>query len=209
MIATISPSASNSEHTLNTLRYADRVKELKGGSNQEYSDEEFEEFPTFMDENMEVEEIAASDTEANMLDEEYPPDTLAESPPHQTVTQTKAAILQQVNKKQLSLSRSLNENEYQNAINSPPLSSHLSERHSILSEITKYHHNHIKDCTESNKAESKMLVKVTSKMEKYADNDEIFDESVDSYLKELDEILRLKIESAHEIRKKIREQYAK
>ncbi|KAF1796706.1 P-loop containing nucleoside triphosphate hydrolase protein [Mucor lusitanicus] len=30
MIATISPGGSNSEHTLNTLRYADRVKELKG-----------------------------------------------------------------------------------------------------------------------------------------------------------------------------------
>ncbi|KAI7874927.1 kinesin-domain-containing protein [Lichtheimia hyalospora FSU 10163] len=30
MIATISPSGGNSEHTLNTLRYADRVKELKG-----------------------------------------------------------------------------------------------------------------------------------------------------------------------------------
>ncbi|KAF9539585.1 Kinesin-like protein kif24 [Mortierella hygrophila] len=29
MIATISPNNSNSEHTLNTLRYADRVKELK------------------------------------------------------------------------------------------------------------------------------------------------------------------------------------
>ncbi|CAG8493568.1 12723_t:CDS:10 [Ambispora leptoticha] len=29
MIATISPNQSNSEHTLNTLRYADRVKELK------------------------------------------------------------------------------------------------------------------------------------------------------------------------------------
>ncbi|CAO3644381.1 unnamed protein product [Cunninghamella blakesleeana] len=32
MIATISPNHSNSEHTLNTLRYADRVKELKGES---------------------------------------------------------------------------------------------------------------------------------------------------------------------------------
>ncbi|KAJ3151140.1 Kinesin-like protein kif24 [Geranomyces variabilis] len=32
MIATISPNMSNSEHTLNTLRYADRVKELKGDS---------------------------------------------------------------------------------------------------------------------------------------------------------------------------------
>ncbi|KAI7900347.1 P-loop containing nucleoside triphosphate hydrolase protein [Cokeromyces recurvatus] len=32
MIATISPNNSNSEHTLNTLRYADRVKQLKGES---------------------------------------------------------------------------------------------------------------------------------------------------------------------------------
>ncbi|KAI8336597.1 P-loop containing nucleoside triphosphate hydrolase protein [Chlamydoabsidia padenii] len=32
MIATVSPNNSNSEHTLNTLRYADRVKELKGES---------------------------------------------------------------------------------------------------------------------------------------------------------------------------------
>lgn len=31
MIANISPSSSNCEHTLNTLRYADRVKELKKG----------------------------------------------------------------------------------------------------------------------------------------------------------------------------------
>ena len=30
MIANISPALSCSEHTLNTLRYADRVKELRG-----------------------------------------------------------------------------------------------------------------------------------------------------------------------------------
>lgn len=33
MIATVSPSSANCEHTINTLRYADRVKELKGPSN--------------------------------------------------------------------------------------------------------------------------------------------------------------------------------
>jgi hypothetical protein len=33
MIATVSPNSGNSEHTLNTLRYADRVKELKGDPN--------------------------------------------------------------------------------------------------------------------------------------------------------------------------------
>lgn len=33
MIATVSPSSANCEHTINTLRYADRVKELKGNNN--------------------------------------------------------------------------------------------------------------------------------------------------------------------------------
>lgn len=32
MITTVSPAAANCEHTINTLRYADRVKELKGPS---------------------------------------------------------------------------------------------------------------------------------------------------------------------------------
>lgn len=32
MIGNISPSNASSEHTLNTLRYADRVKELKKGA---------------------------------------------------------------------------------------------------------------------------------------------------------------------------------
>ncbi|KAI8987301.1 P-loop containing nucleoside triphosphate hydrolase protein [Mycotypha africana] len=36
MIATISPNQSNSEHTLNTLRYADRVKELKGEKDRRF-----------------------------------------------------------------------------------------------------------------------------------------------------------------------------
>lgn len=35
MIGNISPCQSNSENTLNTLRYADRVKELKKPSNYE------------------------------------------------------------------------------------------------------------------------------------------------------------------------------
>lgn len=34
MIGNISPSSANSEHTLNTLRYADRVKELKKPQDQ-------------------------------------------------------------------------------------------------------------------------------------------------------------------------------
>ena len=35
MIGNISPGSGSCENTLNTLRYADRVKELKKGGNQE------------------------------------------------------------------------------------------------------------------------------------------------------------------------------
>ncbi|KAI9319509.1 P-loop containing nucleoside triphosphate hydrolase protein [Dichotomocladium elegans] len=107
MIATISPNQSNSEHTLNTLRYADRVKELKGerdrrvlGDSQggetspnarstgddldygnddsyhedylDYSDDpdlynEGEDDNLFLDE-----ENFLSDTDVNILDEDFP-----------------------------------------------------------------------------------------------------------------------------------------
>ncbi|KAF9095052.1 Kinesin-like protein kif24 [Mortierella sp. AD031] len=40
MVATISPNNSNSDHTLNTLRYADRVKELKAAKGREPSEAE-------------------------------------------------------------------------------------------------------------------------------------------------------------------------
>jgi len=39
MIGNISPCASNCEHTLNTLRYADRVKELKKPNNKELNEQ--------------------------------------------------------------------------------------------------------------------------------------------------------------------------
>ncbi|ORX96919.1 kinesin-domain-containing protein [Basidiobolus meristosporus CBS 931.73] len=42
MIGTISPNMSNSEHSLNTLRYADRVKELKGDTDYDDEDEDEE-----------------------------------------------------------------------------------------------------------------------------------------------------------------------
>jgi kinesin family protein 2/24 len=34
MIGNVAPNSSSSEHTLNTLRYADRVKELKKPENR-------------------------------------------------------------------------------------------------------------------------------------------------------------------------------
>ena len=40
MIGNISPNSGSSEHTLNTLRYADRVKELKNANGKKLSKRE-------------------------------------------------------------------------------------------------------------------------------------------------------------------------
>ncbi|KAF9537865.1 Kinesin-like protein kif24 [Mortierella hygrophila] len=71
MVATISPNNSNSEHTLNTLRYADRVKELKaeGGAKgvaqgQDVSAAQEE----YMDD---VEGYEEDELEANVYDDDY------------------------------------------------------------------------------------------------------------------------------------------
>ncbi|KAJ3299791.1 Kinesin-like protein kif24 [Borealophlyctis nickersoniae] len=82
MIATISPNISNSEHTLNTLRYADRVKELKGdsqGGDEDgagYGDEYLGDYEG---------EAPASDVEDELLliDQEFPPEALFMSDDHE------------------------------------------------------------------------------------------------------------------------------
>ncbi|KAJ3074086.1 Kinesin-like protein kif24 [Podochytrium sp. JEL0797] len=80
MIATISPSSGNSEHSLNTLRYAYRVKELKG--DVQYNDEPENEIS--MEEGLYDEpdfsvEDAADDEANDLLDSEFPPENLLDS----------------------------------------------------------------------------------------------------------------------------------
>lgn len=60
MIATISPSSGNAENTLNTLRYADRVKEMKADSSTSVGETVEEE-----DEYVDVDESLAVDDEMN------------------------------------------------------------------------------------------------------------------------------------------------
>ncbi|KAH6580139.1 hypothetical protein BASA61_009830 [Batrachochytrium salamandrivorans] len=86
MIATISPNISNSEHSLNTLRYAYRVKELKGDSGVDtrgYADDELE-VSEYLDDDGDVdiegegEDAGDEDVdEPLLLDEEFPPDNMA------------------------------------------------------------------------------------------------------------------------------------
>ncbi|KAF9129596.1 Kinesin-like protein kif24 [Mortierella sp. 14UC] len=94
MVATISPNNSNSEHTLNTLRYADRVKELKadgkgaaqgqdvGSAQEEYMDdvvgyEEDElEANVFDDDYLSSEGENVADVTIDLLEDEEFPDLL-------------------------------------------------------------------------------------------------------------------------------------
>ncbi|KAG1151838.1 hypothetical protein G6F37_001627 [Rhizopus arrhizus] len=59
MIATISPNTSNSDHTLNTLRYADRIKEFKGESDTRLACSDAQDAP----------EIESMDTQEDTADE--------------------------------------------------------------------------------------------------------------------------------------------
>ncbi|KAJ3411834.1 Kinesin-like protein kif24 [Chytridiales sp. JEL 0842] len=70
MVATVSPNIANSEHTLNTLRYAYRVKELKGdgGPAEDWGSRDAENSN---------DALGPSDEEDNfLLDSEYPPENL-------------------------------------------------------------------------------------------------------------------------------------
>ncbi|KAG0197555.1 Kinesin-like protein kif24 [Mortierella sp. GBA30] len=70
MVATISPNNSNSEHTLNTLRYADRVKELKaeGGARSALQEQDASAQEEYMDD---VVGYGEDDLGANVYDDDY------------------------------------------------------------------------------------------------------------------------------------------
>ncbi|TPX44507.1 hypothetical protein SeLEV6574_g04463 [Synchytrium endobioticum] len=75
MIATISPNIGNSEHSLNTLRYADRVKELKSDGREDFDeddDQDLLEGEVYDDD----EDGMKDDDDDFLLDSEYPPDNL-------------------------------------------------------------------------------------------------------------------------------------
>ncbi|KAK9729069.1 hypothetical protein K7432_000582 [Basidiobolus ranarum] len=93
MIGTISPNMSNSEHSLNTLRYADRVKELKGDTDYDDEDEETEFYGysssepepesvevanTEMEDEAEFEEEVHESEPENLIHDEAPPEFFSE-----------------------------------------------------------------------------------------------------------------------------------
>lgn len=81
MIATISPNNSNSEHTLNTLRYADRVKQLKGESDPRINNlpttNVTEVEPVEVENDVDMTSVASWGEDENLLDVDFPTDVMA------------------------------------------------------------------------------------------------------------------------------------
>ncbi|KAG2230761.1 hypothetical protein INT48_001663 [Thamnidium elegans] len=82
MIATISPNNSNSEHTLNTLRYADRVKQLKGESdprilNNLPTANVIEVEPIEVENDGDMTSVVSWGEDENLLDVDFPTDVTA------------------------------------------------------------------------------------------------------------------------------------
>ncbi|KAI9249922.1 P-loop containing nucleoside triphosphate hydrolase protein [Helicostylum pulchrum] len=81
MIATISPNNSNSEHTLNTLRYADRVKQLKGESdpriNNQPTTNVTEVEPIEVENDVDMTSVVSWGEDENLLDVDFPSDVMA------------------------------------------------------------------------------------------------------------------------------------
>ncbi|KAJ3252541.1 Kinesin-like protein kif24 [Chytriomyces hyalinus] len=75
MIATVSPNSANSEHSLNTLRYAYRVKELKGDVQPQDS---IREDPKILSDGI-YDEPDSGDDDPLLIDSEFPPENLLDS----------------------------------------------------------------------------------------------------------------------------------
>ncbi|KAJ3333415.1 hypothetical protein HDU76_008439 [Blyttiomyces sp. JEL0837] len=225
MIATVSPNIGNSEHSLNTLRYAYRVKELKGdGSKDESSsDLKFQDFPSEGDLTVDADEQA-------LLDSEFPPDNLVvtdgeegdadfsddslsqESETDENISShqvRKLNILSQVNsRQQQKFSSPLHQNSSQ-ALDGKAATAResaaddkVTTRQSVdlagLEELISLHRQHIRVFNDLSKADSRLIVQAAMKP-KTGGNDRSV--ALTDYIGELESILNQKMESIAEMQR--------
>lgn len=225
MIATITPNMSNSEHSLNTLRYADRVKELKGATNYEEDDGEAGDLAdeTGIEADEEDENMKESEEELLLLDEEFPPENFgsdhhmdedsdhAEAVPPKASQTTRTSLLSQVNKRPL-LPRS--DSDGSSAVNSNDslelkgMATAINPRQedASIQALIKLHRDHIRDCSDSGKLESRLLVNLNMKLAKTGGDRNAIHLAFDNYIRELDAITHQKMQKLEEFRSKIHQQ---
>jgi hypothetical protein len=154
------------------------------------------------------------DDDGLLLDDEFPPEAFqsdhqmddSDDDPHIHVkrsapssqAQTKRPLLPRLNDSHASLANSIDSLELKGmatAIN--PRSDNFME------DLIKLHRSHIRDSTESGKQESKLLVNLTMKMGK--SSAPVTQLTFDTYVRELDEIVKQKMGSLLELQAKIQE----
>ncbi|CAG8511329.1 4180_t:CDS:10 [Diversispora eburnea] len=249
MIATVSPNISNSEHTLNTLRYADRVKELKSERDRAdrvaaglelaanelrgLTDEQRQQYYSDAQSKMEgytYEDEFLSDDDNDLFGEEMPSDgivdedfigisdelfgkendfdssdimsnlTITDSPDSRQSTSTTIPYhIQQPSSPYSSSPR------YSNTSNDNSLSSQ-SITHQEIEEFLKHHRHELREVSDSNKQETKLLANFTLEMNSNDDLGGAHDVTVDAferYLDDLDGLLESKEQIISELRRKI------
>lgn len=183
MIATISPNQSNSEHTLNTLRYADRVKELKNENMSEQ--EESTAGNTIPIVNTKKEKQDNQDLGMFLDNEDFPvtSDSLLDTDfPHEMTFQTAASP---------STTPPPCKDSPMNQINTVMIEEFLAE-----------HRNEIRETNECSKQETRQLTNVS--LELTSNNQlKISNEFLD-YLGQLDEILDKKMSAIDNLKERIR-----
>lgn len=217
MIATVSPNQSNSEHTLNTLRYADRVKELKNGGlvcsndqqelspinppsgntmptnmmEKEDTDEDADEDGVFLFDNQEF--LPCSDD--TLLDADFPHEIMSTSPPNASPPITPPQQYNHIIPTTTSTSHT--------PIATTPTATTKSQFDiPMIEEFISQHRNEIRTTNECSKRETRYLTHISLGLT--TDNNlKISSEFID-YLSHLDDILDQKMAAIDHLKEKIR-----
>jgi hypothetical protein len=197
------------------------VKELKGAATYEDDDD----FPP-EDHGLDVDDDdddMKDDDDGLMLDDEFPPEAFQSDhqmdedsdnaelqPPSSVSKSNRSSLLSQVNKRPL-LPRLTPDSNHSMANSNDSLdlkgmATALNPRsESFMDELIKLHRSHIRDSTESGKQESKLLVNLTMKLGKTSSDRSAMQLTFDNYVRELDEIVRNKMQNLAELQAKIQE----
>lgn len=193
MIATVSPNQSNSEHTLNTLRYADRVKELKnGGLVCSSSDQELEQHVIPSSNTMpnmtkkpdnDDEDVFLLDNDDfqpysdTLLDTDFPHEIMSTTPPTSNASPPITPPQQY--------------NQLKNQFNI-----------SMIEDFISQHRNEIRTTNECSKKETRYLTHVSLGLT--TDNKLKMSSEFIDYLSHLDDILDEKMAAIDSLKEKIR-----
>lgn len=176
-----------------------------------------------MDNDFEDEYMKDDDDNDLLIDEEFPPSTFTSDHPmdddsdpaenlassHPKSSSARSSLLSQVNKRPL-LPRLNADSHHSSRANSSEslelkgMATAINPRSdAFMDELIKMHRSHIRESTESGKNESKLLVNLTMKMGKSSGDRSAMIMTFDNYVRELDEVVKQKMDSLVELQAKI------